>query len=124
MKKNINGLIDVGDELKIILDNDDDNKEYLLNASYEYNLYKKRFVKVINIIDDYTFEVDNNINITENKPDIDAIKADEIFIYGKYIEDFKTLKHNSILSINVKATQELYNIIQQLENRILILESK
>ena len=124
MKKNINGLIDVGDELKIILDNDDDNKEYLLNATYEYNLYKKRFVKVINIIDDYTFEVDNTINITENKPDVDAIKADEIFVYGKFVDDFRTLKHNSIISINVKATQELYDIIQELRSRIEILENK
>ena len=40
MKKNINGLVNIGDELKIILDNDD-KKEYLLNASYEYNKYKK-----------------------------------------------------------------------------------
>ena len=83
MNKNINGLISIGDELKIILDNNDDNKEYLLNASFEYNKFKKRFVKVIDIIDDYTFEVDKDIYIVENR--ISSILADEIFIYGKYV---------------------------------------
>jgi hypothetical protein len=67
MNKNINGLISIGDELKIILDNNDDNKEYLLNASFEYNKFKKRFVKVIDIIDDYTFEVDKDIYIYSRK---------------------------------------------------------
>ncbi len=54
---------------------------------------------------------------------ISSILADEIFIYGKYVEDFKTLKYNSLISINVAATKELYNIIKQLENRISILEN-
>ncbi len=82
--------------------------------------WSKQFVKVINIINDYTFEVDKDIYIVENR--ISSILADEIFIYGKYVEDFKTLKYNSLISINVAATQELYKIIKQLENRISILE--
>jgi hypothetical protein len=39
IKRSINELINIGDELKMILDNNDDNKEYLLNASFEYNKF-------------------------------------------------------------------------------------
>jgi hypothetical protein len=45
MKKSINGLKRIGDVLKIVLDNDDDNKEYLSHASFEYNKYKKKICK-------------------------------------------------------------------------------
>ena len=137
MKKYINGLINIGDELKIILDNDDENKEYLLNASYEYNLFKKRFCKVIKIIDDYSFEIDINICISEEEPPTAtrerqlAIPADEVFIYGKYVNDFKTLEYNSLISLNVCATQELYKLIEQqniiiqdLQNQINELKQK
>ena len=123
MKKNINGLVNIGDELKIILDNDD-KKEYLLNASYEYNKYKKRYVKVVNIIDDYSFEVDIIINKTDEEPIPDenqwkpAEQADEIFIYGKHTNDFKTLEYNSITSLNTSAIQELYKIIQMQQEQI------
>ncbi len=47
MKKKINGLINIGYELKIILENDEENQEYLLNASYEYNLFKKYFARLL-----------------------------------------------------------------------------
>ena len=130
MKKNINGLINIGDQLKIILENDEENKEYLLNASYEYNLFKKRFCKVINIIDDYSFEIDINICISEEEPPTATrerqleIQADEVFIYGKYVNDFKTLEYNSLISLNVCATQELYKLIQNLQEQINELKTK
>ena len=54
-----------------------------------------------------------------------------LFIYGIYIENsFKTLKYNSLFSIHVQATKELYILIQQQQttinsmlSRIAILES-
>ena len=116
-------MVNIGDELKIILDNDD-KKEYLLNASYEYNKYKKRYVKIVNIIDDYSFEIDIIINKTDTEPNKDgpgwkpAEQADEIFIYGKHTNDFKTLEYNSITSLNTSAIQELYKIIQMQQEQI------
>lgn len=130
MKKNINGLINIGDELKILLDNEDKN-EYLLNASYDYNKYKKRYVKVVNIIDDYSFEVDIPIIQVDSRPSdtggaiwVPAIMADEIFVYGKHTTDFKTLEYNSITSLNTSAIQELYKIIQKQQEQINILLSQ
>ena len=94
------------------------------------NLFKKRFCKVINIIDDYSFEIDINICISEEEPPTAtrerqlAIPADEVFIYGKYVNDFKTLEYNSLISLNVCATQELYKLIQDLQNQINELKQK
>jgi len=52
-----------------------------------------------------------------------------LFIYGVFKTDFKTLKYNSLFSINIQATKELYIIIQQQQiqindmlSRIAILE--
>jgi hypothetical protein len=54
-----------------------------------------------------------------------------IFVFGKEIEDFHTLKKDYIFTLNVCATQELYKLIQNqniiiedLKNRLSILEAK
>ena len=59
------------------------------------------------------------------------INSSNVFIYGKEINDFHTLKKDYIFSLNVCATQELYKLIQNqniiiedLKNRISILEQK
>ena len=68
----------------------------------------------------------------ENKITIDKeIEGDKCFVYGKKINDFHALDKNYIYTLNVSATQELYKLIQQqnliiqdLQNRISILENK
>jgi len=57
--------------------------------------------------------------------------GNKCFIYGKEINDFHTLSKEYIFTLNVSATQELYKLIQQqniliqdLQNRITILENK
>ena len=79
---------------------------------------KKKPYKIISIEGNY-------ITIDEK------IKGDKCFIYGSKIDDFKTLNKDYIYTLNVSATQELYKLIQQqnliiqdLQNRISILESK
>ena len=53
-----------------------------------------------------------------------------MFIYGSKVDDFHTLDKSYIYTLNVCATQELYKLIQQqniiiqdLQNRISILEN-
>ena len=55
---------------------------------------------------------------------------DDVFIYGSKVDDFHTLDKSYIYTLNVCATQELYKLIQQqniiiqdLQNRISILEN-
>ena len=96
--------------------NNDGHKEYSVGASNHHNRNKKRISIIKNIIDDYSFEVEEEIKMNEND--------NNIFVYGVFKEDFKTLNYNSLFSINFKATKELYNIINDLQERIKILENK
>ena len=78
---------------------------------------------------------DNMYNITEINSNVITIDKDintsNIFVFGKEIEDFHTLKKDYIFTLNVCATQELYKLIQNqniiiedLKNRLSILEAK
>ena len=87
-----------------------------MGASNHHNRNKKRISIIKNIIDDYSFEVEEEIKMNDND--------NNIFVYGVFKEDFKTLDYNSLFSINFKATKELYNIINDLQERIKILENK
>ena len=93
--------------------NDKSNLEIIIDDTPYNNRYKKRFVKVIEIIDNYSFKIDKEL------------KEDEkIFIYGKKVNDFKRLDYESLYCLNIAATQELYKIINNLQKRIEILENK
>ena len=72
---------------------------------------KKKPYKILSI-------TDNNITIDEK------IKGEKCFVYGSKVNDFKTLNKDYIYTLNVSATQELYKLIVDLQNRISILESK
>jgi hypothetical protein len=74
-------------------------------------------------------------NITEINSNVIKIDKDintsNIFVFGKEVDDFHTLKKDYIFTLNVCATQELYKLIQNqniiiedLKNRISILETK
>ena len=56
----------------------------------------------------------NVININSNKIEIDEmINSSDVFVFGKEINDFHSLKKEYIFTLNVCATQELYKLIQQ-----------
>jgi hypothetical protein len=93
------------------LDIDDEIRITLLNN-------KEETFKIIEIND-------NTIKINKE------IEGNKCFVYGKKINDFHALDKNYIYTLNVSATQELFKliekqnlIIQDLQNRITILENK
>ena len=115
--------INIDDELKLLLNNTN-NIEIIIEDSPYHNRYKKRFVKVKSIINETSFEIYEDIELTLNE-------RTNIFIYGKKVKDFKKLDYSSLYSLNIKATQELYKLIQHqqtiIENlkiRIIELENK
>jgi len=121
--KKIDGLIEINDELKILLDNKE-NPEIIIEELPYDNRYKKRFVKVKNIINDFSFEIFDDIELNE-------FDKSNLFIYGKKINDFLKLDYNSLYTLNIKANQEIYDIINNsyntlnnLTTRIKILEDK
>ena len=100
--KDISNLINIDDELKIILDNNDSNNlEIAIDDTPYNNRYKRRFVKVVEIINNYSFK----INIELNECDI--------FIFGKKVNDFRRLDYESLYCLNIAGTQELYKLIEQ-----------
>jgi len=116
--KNLSGLINIDEELKIVLNNGDiNNIEIVLDDTPYNNRYKKRFIKVKEIIDDYSFEIYEDIEITDTE-------KDNLFIYGKKVNDILKLDYQSLYCLNIKATQELYQIIKDLKERITVLENK
>ncbi len=115
--------INIDDELKLLLNNTN-NIEIIIEDSPYHNRYKKRYVKVKSIIDETTFEIYEDIELNNNE-------MNNIFIYGKKVKDFKKLDYSSLYSLNIKATQELYKLIQHqqsiienLQLRIIELENK
>jgi hypothetical protein len=77
---------------------------------------------------DQAKEIKDSFKILEISPNYikinKSIDGDKCFIYGKEINDFHTLSKEYIFTLNVSATQELYKLIQSLEERIKILENK
>jgi hypothetical protein len=70
--------------------------------------------EIIEVIDEFTFKIKDDVDIDET----------DIFIYGTFKEDFKTIDYKSLYAINIQATKDLYKIIQDLQNRLSILENK
>jgi V8-like Glu-specific endopeptidase len=105
--------INIGDELKFVSNNDID-KEFVIDATPYINRYKRRYAKVTEIISSNQFKVDCEIN---NFCSIE----DPFLIYGKKVDDAKSLDYNSFIALNTKAIQELYKIIQRQQEQIDIL---
>jgi hypothetical protein len=53
-------------------------------------------------VEEYGFEVDSDIN-------------EEVFVYGREVDDFKAVDYEAISMLNVSATQELFKMIQKLK---------
>ena len=112
-EKDISNLIEINDEIKLVFDNNGSHKEFAIDDSSYNNRYKKRYVKVIKIIDAYNFEIENKLDLNEN-----------FLIYGKKVNDFKKLDYNSLYSLNIACSQELYKIIQKQQEQINDLTDK
>jgi hypothetical protein len=103
-------ILKVGTKIKIVLDK--------MDGEVDINNMKSKWchveTEIAEVIDEFTFKI---------KDDID-IKETEIFIYGTLKEDFKTIDYKSLHAISIQAIKDLHKIIQDLQNRISILESK
>jgi hypothetical protein len=95
INKSINNILNVDDKLKIY---DDKGIEVICN--------------ITEIINHNSFKIDNK-----------KLNGDKVLVYGTEVEDFNVLDKEMIFSLNVSATQKLYNRIIELENRIKELEN-
>jgi len=96
-------FIKINDTIKIQLNGE--------NIEYKIQNINTNHIIVDNIIKNSYEKIDNSDN-------------NECMVYGTEIHDFHAMNKDYIFTMNVCATQELYKIIQELQNRITILESK
>jgi hypothetical protein len=92
-----NIILNTNDVIKII-----DKNKY--NNGNEFN--------IITIIDKNNFIIEKELT------------SEDIFIIGTKINDFKSVDYNMITTLNTKAIQELYEIIQAQQEQINFLLSK
>ncbi len=103
------------------------NNDITLQINKNHNLLANNKVKIIyengkNKINDVTQIVNNNtfiITDNDNKLSIN----DEVFVYGKQVDDFMTIDKNAIFTVGIGAIQQLDNIIQTQQNSIVNLEN-
>jgi hypothetical protein len=50
------------------------------------------------------------------------IKGDRVFVFGREVNDFRTVEYDALSMLNVSATQELANRLRQSEARVVELE--
>ena len=119
--KDISNLINIDDELKLIFNNDNKNNlEIAIDDTPYNNRYKRWFVKVVEIIDNHSFKIDIELNDLFE----DGSTTNNIFIYGKKVDNFKRLDYESLYCLNIATTQELYRLIQQQQQQIIDLQNQ
>ena len=96
--KDISNLINIDDELKLIFNNNNKNNlEIAIDDTPYNNRYKRRFVKVVEIIDNHSFKIDIELeDLFEN-----GSNTNNIFVYGKKVNDFKRLDYESLYCLNI-----------------------
>ena len=69
-------------------------------------------IKVTSVKDAHTFTV-----AAEKAPS-------NVFVYGKYVDDFKSVDYDALSMLNISATQEMYRQIQQLQQENAALRNE
>jgi hypothetical protein len=72
-----------------------------------------------NLLECIVKEITNDYIVIDKK-----ISVEDCFVYGSFVKDKQTLSYNSIFSVNVSATQELYKIIMNQQKQIQFLLNK
>ncbi|MBK9338563.1 MAG: hypothetical protein IPM98_19355 [Lewinellaceae bacterium] len=71
----------------------------------------------------------SNIHVTEVKDAHTFTVAAEsapskVFVYGKYVDDFKSVDYDALSMLNISATQELYRLVQELQKENAALQAE
>ena len=107
---NYSSLLIIGTKIKIVLDKKK-GEINVLDSKAKWCCVETEIIEVL------------GENKYKFKEDVDINEAD-IFIYGTFQDDFKTIDYKSLYAINLQATKDLYSIIKDLQNRLSILENK
>jgi len=68
-------------------------------------------------------EIVEVLQVNENSIKVDSSKAGSVIVYGKEVDDYKTVDYDALSMLNISATQELYKIIKELKQEIQLLKN-
>ena len=68
-------------------------------------------------------EIVEVLQVNENSIKVDSSKAGAVVVYGKEVDDYKTVDYDALSMLNISATQELYKIIKELKQEIQLLKN-
>jgi hypothetical protein len=57
------------------------------------------------------------VQVNENGFFVDQLQDGDVFVYGRQVEDFRTIDYEAIAMLNVSATQESLKRIRELERQ-------
>ena len=69
----------------------------------------------VKLIFDKESTVSEVITVTENGFTVDQNKSGKVFVYGREVNDFRTVDYDALSMLNISATQELARKIMALE---------
>lgn len=92
-----------------------DTSNYILSSNLDINLITLDGTRATYKIQEYT---SNSITVDKD------LNSSNVFAYGYAVNDFHSLNKDYIFTLNVCATQQLYNIIQEQSKKIQDLENK
>jgi len=70
----------------------------------------------VQLIFDNKEELATVISVNEKAFQVDLIESGSVFVYGREVDDFRTVDYEAISMLNVSATQELLKRIEALES--------
>tara|TARA_R110002167_G_scaffold193763_1_gene396370 strand:+ start:421 stop:1725 length:1305 start_codon:yes stop_codon:yes gene_type:complete len=67
-------------------------------------------------------EIVKVVEVNKDSIKVDSTKAGDVIVYGKEVDDYKTVDYDALSMLNISATQELYKIIKELKQEIKLLK--
>lgn len=97
-----------GEEIELTIAKDHDLK---INDTLKiYFAGKEKQLIVTNIPSKTSFKV--------SKGDVSNATLNDVFVYGKHVNDFRAVDYEALTTLNISATQELYKKIKALESQV------
>lgn len=78
---------------------------------------------IVKLIFDNGTEMAEVISVGKSGFTVNTETTGDVFVYGKQVDDFRTVDYEAISMLNVSATQELFKMIQSLQNENAQLKS-
>jgi len=67
-------------------------------------------------------EIVGVVEVNEDNVKVASDKTSDVVVYGKEVDDYKTVDYDALAMLNISATQELYKIIKELKKEIELLK--